>query len=277
MIVDTLYDGGIVGRYRDEENNRVVMGDTGFKDYFFVDREEAFIFTHNAEWKREFRHADMEFNGYKSVDGVALAKVICDHPYDKTRMKKCKLTKTWEGDIPFADRWMIDNMHEQPNWNPRKCWFDIEWNPDDNNDFTTCWLGFDSYTSVATCFAWREGQDTYELVDRGNYHLHIYTCEEELHEAVIDYIVSHDFDMLIAHAAMWADMPHMVKRFKNIKRISPYGEVRRVREGNDGYRHDDQPIVGRLVFDTAAQTLVMARALNGCGWIVAMVSSHHAS
>ena len=88
MIVDTLYDGGIVGRYRDEENNRVVMGDTGFKDYFFVDREEAFIFTHNAEWKREFRHADMEFNGYKSVDGVALAKVICDHPYDKTRMKK---------------------------------------------------------------------------------------------------------------------------------------------------------------------------------------------
>ena len=59
--------------------------------------------------------------------------------------------------------------------------------------------------------------------------------------------------MLIAHAAMWADIPHMVKRFKNIKRISPVKTVRRVREGYDGYRHDDQPILGRLVFDTAAR------------------------
>jgi DNA polymerase elongation subunit (family B) len=260
MIVDTLYDGGIVGRYRDEENNRVVMGDTGFKDYFFTNHDWAMNCKHwSDEWRREFPNAKIHDEIYTSVDGVPLAKVVCDHPYDKTRMKKY-FPKTWEGDIPFADRWMIDNMHEQPNWNPRKCWFDIEWNPDDNNDFTTCWAGHDSYTGYSTCFAWREGQEEYETLTRNNYRLHIYTCEEELHAGVIDYIVSHDFDMLIAHAAMWADIPHMVKRFKNIKHISPYGEVRKVREGNDGYRHDDQPIVGRLVFDTAA------RAGDGTGF-----------
>ena len=240
MLVDSFYPRGQKGeaiywRYRDPNGDVVEGTDLAFKQYFYVAK------------------ATIGFDQtYDSIDDETIRKVILDTPgqvYDE----RAKYEQTWEADVPFTDRWLIDNHHTMPAWTPRKCYFDIEWNPDDDNDFTQCWAAIDNFTQEQVCFAWREGQNQYEVEQRDGYTLHIYTSEEAVHEAVIQYIEEMNFDMLIAHAAMWADIPHMVRRFKNYKRLSPLGQVRKVKDGHDGYRYNDQPIKGRWVFDTACK------------------------
>ena len=250
MLVDSYYPRGergeaIYWRYRNPNGELIEGTDHTFRHYFYSE----------CDAKHPHVHA-------YAVDRFPLTKHELTTPnelYDE----RAKYPKTWEADVPFTDRWLIDNHPTMPAWTPRKCYFDIEWNPDDNNDFTQCWAAIDNFTQEQVCFAWREGQTEYEVERRhtgspplrpyDEYILHIYTSEEALHEAVIQYIEEKDFDMLIAHAAMWADIPHMVRRFKNYKRLSPLGQVRKVKDGHDGYRYNDQPIKGRWVFDTACK------------------------
>jgi DNA polymerase elongation subunit (family B) len=180
-------------------------------------------------------------------------KIVAPTPHDVSDMRAF-FDKTWEADVIFTDRFLIDTYPvDIPFGRVRKCWFDIEWNPEDGNDFTQCWAAIDSFTDEEVCFAWREDQPNYEMEYRDGYVLHIYCSEEALHEAVIQYIEDRDFDMLIAHAAMWADIPHMVRRFKNYHRLSPIGKVSKVRKGYDSYRYNEQPIKGRWVFDSACK------------------------
>ena len=257
VLVDTYWPKGSEGvgiytRHRDDDDVLVQHTHTDIRPYMWVNTDEADI-----NWESfyiEFPDAQVESDEIaKSIKGKEVMKISCVSPYHLVSMSKY-FTETYEADVPIIDQWMIDTYPAKvPQWNVRKCWFDIEWNPVDGNDFTQCWAAIDSFTEDAVCFAWRENQTSYQCEDRDGYTLHIYRSEEALHEGVLQYIEEMDFDMLIAHAAMWADIPHMVRRFKNFRRLSPLGQVSNVREGFDGYRHTDQPIKGRWVFDTACR------------------------
>jgi len=48
---------------------------------------------------------------------------------------------------------------------------------------------------------------------------------------------------------MWADLPHLTERLKQFRRLSPLGRVLGTKKG---YDYTDQPIRGRLCFDTAS-------------------------
>jgi DNA polymerase elongation subunit (family B) len=254
MLAHHYFDGDGVSmytRYRDSDNSLITKRYCPVRPYFYVCVDDL----HEVDWEsfnREWPHANVHDDelGADSVDGFKCIRISTASPYDIMGMKKY-FPRTWDADVPFSDQWLIDNVDTMPDWNPRKCWFDIEWNPVDGNDFTQCWAAIDSYTGDRVCFAWRKNQDKYVVEQRDGYMLHIYCSESAVHEAVIQYIEEMDFDMLIAHAAMWADIPHMVRRFKNFKRLSPLGYVSKVRKGHDGYRFDDQPIKGRWVFDSA--------------------------
>jgi DNA polymerase elongation subunit (family B) len=80
----------------------------------------------------------------------------------------------------------------------------------------------------------------------------IYGSEESMHEAFLNLLEVCNPDVLVAHAMMWADLPHMVRRMKNFRRLSPLGRVRKPPRGKRGYDYTDQPILGRICFDTAA-------------------------
>ena len=258
MLAHHFFDGDGVSmytRYRDSDNSLIAQTHSMQRPYFYVCKDDL----HDVDWQsfnREWPHANVHEHydeiGADSVDGFKCIRISTASPYDILGMKKY-FPRTWDADVPFSDQWLIDNVDTMPDWNPRKCWFDIEWNPDDANDFTTCWAGIDSYTGDRVCFAWRLNQDKYVVEQRDGYMLHIFCSEEAVHEAVIQYIEEMDFDILIAHAAMWADIPHMVRRFKNFKRLSPIGYVSKPRKGQRGYRFDDQPIKGRWIFDSACK------------------------
>ena len=251
MLVEQYYPdyegpAAIYTRYRCEHGNLIEHTDHNFKPYFWVPTGSDL-----RKLQQHFPKAIVDTSSphTRGIDGTSLVKVVAHTPLDVPEMRRCFDT-TYEADVRFPDRYLIDKYPTMPEWTPRKCWFDIEWHPEEQ--FTQVWCAIDSFTDEQIGFAWHTTAEKYEVEEREEYTLHIYASEEAVHEAVIQYIEDRDFDMLIAHAAMWADMPHMVARFKNYKRLSPVHQVSRVGKNFDGYRHTDQPIKGRWILDTAA-------------------------
>ena len=255
MLVEQYYPRNNKGaviytRHRDENDEVIEQTYSGFKPYFWVSCDASVDWD---EFYRQFPDGEVLSDEMAdAIDGTPLMKIVAPTPHTVSDMRQF-FDNTWEADVLFTDKFLIDTFPASiPSGRVRKCWFDIEWNWE-GDDFTQCWAAIDSFTNEGVCFAWRQDQQNYEMEYRDGYTLHVYCSEDAVHEAVIQYIEDRDFDMLIAHAAMWADIPHMVKRFKNYHRLSPIGKVSKIRQGYDSYRFNEQPIKGRWVFDSACK------------------------
>jgi len=197
----------------------------------------------------------------KGVDGeeINLIKIIAHRSPDVAQMRGY-FSQTWEADIYHADRYLIDTVKSMPDWKPRVWHFDLEWDPD--HDFTTVMAVSDSYNGGHVVFCWsqesskRLSDDEHEIETRhieGTPYTRItYGNEEAIHKAFLDYLDACNPDILVAHAIMWADLPHLIRRLKDFRRLSPLGRVRKPPKSKRGYEYTDQPILGRLCFDTAA-------------------------
>ena len=61
---------------------------------------------------------------------------------------------TWEADVRFTDRYLIDNVPVMPEWKPRVWHFDLEWDP--KHDFTTVMAISDNYNQENYLLCWSE-------------------------------------------------------------------------------------------------------------------------
>jgi len=184
-------------------------------------------------------------------DGRALVKVEVDKPNDLWEVKD--LMDSYEADLNYLDQVLLNFYPEQvPEFHPRVWHFDLEWDP--KEDFTTVMAVVDSHAEVPVVFAWKRGIKTMsvEHVKReGGYMLHQFGSEGAMHEAFLQHMDACDPDILVAHALMWADLPHLLRRLDNPDRLSPLGRV--VKPFKDsGYKDTQQPIKGRLCWDSAA-------------------------
>lgn len=184
-------------------------------------------------------------------DGVALVKVEVDKPNDLWEVKD--LMNTYEADLNYLDQILLNFYPEEvPEFHPRVWFFDLEWDP--KEDFTTVMAVVDSHAEVPVAFAWKRGVDTMSVsyVEReGGYMLHQFGSEAAMHEAFLQHMDACDPDILVAHAIMWADLPHLLRRLDDPDRMSPLGRV--VKPFKDsGYKDTQQPIKGRLCWDSAA-------------------------
>ena len=284
MIVDDYYENGeepiIYSRYRDEEGNLIEHTDRSYKPYFWVPKNSPDF---------QFRRVTTRFPTCRVIyeeeatglDGTPLVKVEAQSPFEITRMRE-QFSRTYEADVRFTDRWLIDNVQVMPDWKPRKWWFDIECDTGDD-PFTTVIAVIDSDLDTPVVFALRGGNINHYLADYGHggyakcwhvndeeefeveygihertirdveYQLRVFDSEWDLHEAFVAFMRERDPDMMIAHAGTFFDIPHLISRIPYPERMSPVGKVRRFKKGKDRYDPTDQPIVGRWQFDTAAQ------------------------
>ena len=212
-----------------------------------------------AEWKinrlkNRFPSMDIINNETaEGIDGKRLVKVEVDKPNDLWDIKD--EVATYEADLNYLDQVLLTLYPDKvPDFHPRVWYIDLEWDP--KQDFTTVMAVVDSHTEHPVVFAWRpEGGDHYgaRWVEReGGYMLHEYGSEAAMHEAFIQRLTMCDPDILVAHALMWADLPHLMRRLENPDRLSPLGQVVRPFKTNDGYKDTQQPIKGRLCWDSAA-------------------------
>ena len=266
MIVDDYYENGeqpiIYSRYRDESGELVEHTDKSYKPYFWVPKNSP-----DFQFRRvmtRFPESRVIFEEQAvGLDGTPLVKVEAQSPFEITRMRE-QFSKTYEADVRFTDRWLIDNVQVMPDWKPRKWWYDIEWDTGDD-PFTTVIAVIDSDLDTPVVFAWADertncpyeewqtGQSLYRKTRDVSYELRLFDSESDLHEAFISFMRERDPDMMIAHAGTFADLPHLINRIPYPERMSPVGQVRKFRKGKDRYDPTDQPIVGRWQFDTAAQ------------------------
>ena len=202
------------------------------------------------------RHQGVRVNDTElaaGINGERLMKVEVIDPEILWDLKKDSWLQTYEADKPFTDQYLIKQFPDKiPEFHPRVWYFDLEW--DVKEDFTTVMAIDDTHAQYPIVFAWREGQEqTFDWIEReGGYMLHLFDSEKAMHEAFLSHLELCDPDILVAHALMWADLPHLMRRLEEPERLSPIREIARPHHKH-GYSETQQPIKGRLCFDTAVK------------------------
>ena len=187
-------------------------------------------------------------------DGVALIKLEVEKPNELWEVKA--ILPTYEADLHYLDQILLDKYPDKlPVFHPRVWYFDLEWNTDKNNPFTTVMAVVDSHADVPMVFAWKPEVKTMSVnfIEReGGYMLHEYGSEAAMHEGFLQHMEACDPDILVAHALMWADLPHLMKRLEDPNRLSPINTAIKPFKEN-GYKETQQPIRGRICWDSAAR------------------------
>lgn len=174
--------------------------------------------------------------------------------------------KTYEAECPYEDQFLFNlypKTEDMPEFEPRIWYFDMEWQPCDPHEGAITMIAIDdTHADYPMVFSWQSDGDydmspayahmQAEFIDReGGYHLYQCKDEEDMLQAFLYHLGECDPDILIAHAMMWADLPKLVERLgDDAGRLSPLNQVIRPRK-KVGYRETQQPILGRLCFDTA--------------------------
>ena len=271
MIIDQYYPdyegrAYLYKRWRDPDGNLIEerIGPDQFEPYFYVKKNHAGL-DRVLQYYEGSRVATTETA--EGLHGEELVKVYVNRPGEIGQIRRQlsdNFINTWEGDMRYPDKYLIDMVPEMPDWKPRVWHFDLEWDPE--HDFTTVMAVVDSFTDKRVAFCWSE--DSSERLADGEAEVSVRTIEtddstytyervllnseEAVHDAFMDYYKECDPDILVAHAIMWADLPHMVRRMKNFRQLSPLNRVRKPKKTKRGYDYTDQPITGKLCFDTAA-------------------------
>ena len=270
MIIDTFRPDPegpdhIYKRWRDAEGNLIEETVTDFRPYFWISADTSLRYAERVIDDYPGASIDWEDTAIGLRTEEKLVKVYAYRQGDIRDMAR-RFQKTWEADLSLQDRYLIDTVQEMPDWKPRVWHFDLEW--DTKTHETTVMAVIDSYTNRHVAFCWEKGnprglyssrhsveEKVTEYEYKGEqvpltYERHLYGSEQEMHTAFLDYLDECDPDIFVAHAIMWADLPHLTKRLKGFRRLSPLGRVLRPSKGS--YDYVDQPIIGRLCFDTAA-------------------------
>jgi len=245
-------------RWRDEEGNRKESTITDFDPYFYVyaleDEPETYITSVSVNGKRikleyPFRYEEGE---WYNLQKKKLKKVKVLKPDDIKYARKM-WPKTYEGDVPFINRYCVDNLEEIPEYNMRKWYWDMEWVNNDpiHGDAITAISLYDNYTDKYTIYYW---------LPKG-IHPHMgdaYDSEKEMLEAYVNDMREQDPDMLITWFGNFADMPKLIHRLAyngiDPRLLSPYNDVKGVEGGKvsdyvDKYSPVSQPIRGRITLN----------------------------
>ena len=246
MIVERGRGSTVIVRHRDSEGKRQTTKITGHRPYLYVEEHIDAIPLETE-------------SGFTGLYGEKLKKVFFNTTQDLSEFRSSNPdTPTWEGNIPFTNRVLVDSEFECPKYEHRVWFFDMEWKIDGGE--ITIIVVRDSIKGEFVFFTHEDyeavnytsiqgknqpyGGEACETAGRSVKALNNetekrMTCAKSLH--------SHDTDILTCGKVVKADGKELFKRFKHnnldVRMLSP---MRRVR-----YEFGDwgQPIVGINVID----------------------------
>ena len=273
MIIEQYFptfDGpaDIYKRWRSVDGTLIEQTEEEYHPYFWIRESTPRRIIDKVLGRYPGSYVDWGSSAEALKTGDSLVKIYAHKSSDIRNMQR-EFGKTWEADMSIKDQYLIDNVERIPEWKPRVWHFDLEWDPKEK--FTTVMAVTDSYNNENVIFCWspesaenmaegevEEEQRTvkYQQEDGSEtiftYKRLLFNSEKAIHNAFLDYLDECNPDVLVAHALMWADLPHLVERLEDFRRLSPLGRVLRPPKGERGYKYTAQPIIGRLCFDTAA-------------------------
>ncbi|QDP59641.1 MAG: putative DNA-directed DNA polymerase [Prokaryotic dsDNA virus sp.] len=270
MIISTVDKNNMIGlRWRDENNNRLEK-EVSYDEappYFFVEQSANKIKKMTVKEHGSSFTIDVNYNegDYVSLENKKLTKVTWSPPkpfYGKTL--KNQFNRTYEADVAYSYRYAVDNIHDMPEYNLRKFYWDLEWQQGGKHDGAiTCISYYDSYvdTDNAVIYYWLPKEESMSVDVSSNHKF--FPSEKQMLEHFVHVINVKDPDMLISWFGSKFDLPKLIERLHandiDPRRISPYHDVKGVFfESGKGlklsnsvkkYSPIEQPIRGRLVLN----------------------------
>lgn len=290
-------DGKVVTRWREKEGDQWVRKEriVDFEPYVYVPSEEpitirAYDGTKNTSYahllaEEKYLKMGRQYNGpsmvdrvektsQRSADGTRLSKVYLRQPW-MTRKFARIVKPTFEADVPYEDRYLIDSVEEIKLYPMRNLFIDLEalqYHVDDgpetisNNPRARQMINvigaYDSYTK--TYIQWC-CHDSYDLTVKNTKHdgvntlVHYFSNEKEMLESFVNYVDAIDPDCILAWGMAFYDLPTLFWRLEELgigaDSLSPssIGKHRHIVppskwfKGATQYRWRAQPITGRVV------------------------------
>lgn len=297
MIVNTLYAPDHNGEMADinhihlrwrEDGKRVERTVKDFEPYCFVPKSKKLMVTAKdntstyayAMQLPEHQNAGWMVNRIETTDKVAadgteLVKVILNKPW-MTRIFARRVKPSFEADVPYEDRYLIDNVNEINSFKMRKLFIDLEAlqfrdgdrGPDyparnENNprDFQEINVigAYDSFSKQRIQWCQHSSYETTSEVkefDGDKVLVYYFNNEKDLLEEFVGFVEATDPDCILAWGMGFYDLPTLYYRLESCgigaERLSPssMGRHRHTMKptfkGNQ-YRWTAQPVIGRLV------------------------------
>ncbi len=261
MIVERLRGRQILVRYREGRERKEMKLST--HPYCFVRDEDAdFIPSYGKE------------DGYTGLYGEPLVKLIFGEPADVGRLKND--FDTWEANIPFVNRVLIDTNTMIPNYEHRVWHFDMEWKSL-SGELTVISV-HDTYTDKL--FTWFLDKDqasknptpvnSMKCKEHPDGHEEVFfpvsalrfNNEKDMIQHFVRHLQKHDPDVIAGWFVVGADIRQLVERMEanglDPKSLSP------MKRHRYEYRDDwAQPIPGRLCIDLMAAWVKLWEMKNG--------------
>lgn len=202
---------------RNKDGTKVMNEIVGFKPYFFVEENESIPSPNIIKITKGFKGYDKETNSMVSLKKIELLRS------DLVTETRQLFKKTWEADVLFADRYMIDYKFPIDRVDLRIMFFDIEVNVD--HTFPDIELAdkeiislvcFDSFSKKYTTFVWRQDlKNTIKETEDGS--VRYFNSEVLMMMSFIKYFNSLSPDIVTGWNIDDFDLPYIFNRLDALK------------------------------------------------------------
>lgn len=238
---------------REDDGKRRIIDVPNFKPYFYIP-------------------SDIPSN-YKTLDGSHVSRLERNLPQEVGNERK-DYPRTWEADVHFTTRYLIDEVPKIEKTNLRIQYTDIEKDIETNQVISIA--VYDNYYNKCIAFAWREGMKETKIDKEFTFpsgykfpvSIHIYSTRNDMLKDYVRFVRSTDPDILTGWFFVQYDAKELIQELNkcglNASSLSPIGhsyiigeEVNRKTEGNIA-------IKGRVLWDMlkAYSSLQSARLLD---------------
>ena len=215
---------------RDSDGKRNIVRDSSFEPYFFVREGDSIS---DLRVRRIEHHPT-----YVDIMGTALSKVVVDLPSSVPDLRE-KVEKSWEADIQFPVRYMIDAVDAIEPTTPRVLFLDIETDTTSRIPSVStvpmpiiCVGLHDSQENSYTTFVYRNDLmpgKNYREYD-GTVHEVVYCrTEEDLLQGLVKFIHDMEPDIISGWNLNRFDMLYLLNRLERLRidyqALSPIGDV----------------------------------------------------
>ena len=263
MIVDRLRGRSILVRHRDPKTHeRIETKINDVMPYCFVKSDVANMVS--CVGREE---------GYEGLYGEELTKCIFRDPGDVGVLKKG--FQTWEANIPFVNRVLVDKKSDFPNYKHRIWYLDMEWSI--NTGEITAITVYDNYSE--RYFTWFLCNDSWNkpgpvksmpCIDHPYDMKEVtfdtpalaFLTEAEMLQHFVRHLAKHDPDVITGWYVIGADIRQLSERLDfwdiGAKSLSPLNRHR--------YEYKDdwsQPIPGRICIDLMVAWSKLWQMKNG--------------
>ena len=166
---------------RNQDKISYIKGDDSLSPYFYYE-----------DWKGD----------YKSIDGKQVSKVTVNHPNEIRELRE-KYPVTFESDINFTNRYIIDKISKIEKEPIRVCFIDIEIARTKN--------GYESPEIASNPILCIGCYDSFD-----EKYIQFYGKEKEFIIEFINYIKDKDPDILVAWNGDMFDFPFLINRINNL-------------------------------------------------------------